>query len=89
VDVSAKRHSREAWVTVRDTGKGIPRQFHRQIFDKFRQVEAQSGGHRLSVGLGLPFCRLVVEAHGGSIWVESASGEGSAFTFTVPLREDR
>jgi signal transduction histidine kinase len=88
VEVLVSRRDGEVYVTVRDTGKGIPRELQERIFDKFSQVEAQRGGQRMSVGLGLAFCRLVVEAHGGRIWVESSPGEGSAFTFALPIEQN-
>ncbi len=55
-----------------------------RIFDKFGQVELREAHERRGTGLGLTFCRLAVEAHGGRIWVESAEGKGSRFSFTVP-----
>ena len=73
--------------SVRDTGEGIPKEDLGKIFDKFGQVESRKAGRKMSTGLGLTFCRLAVEAHGGHIWVESELGVGSTFLFTVPLRE--
>jgi signal transduction histidine kinase len=72
-------------VSVTDTGEGIPKEFHQRIFDKFVQVEPNRSRKRTSTGLGLAFCKLVTEAHGGTIWVESEPGLGSTFTFTLPV----
>lgn len=69
--------------SVSDTGPGIPASHMQEIFDKYyriRHAEAPAG-----VGLGLAFCRLAVEAHGGHIWVENQPGSGAVFTFTLPL----
>jgi signal transduction histidine kinase len=84
VAISVTSDDEEAQVTVRDSGPGVPRHVQEHIFDKYRQAEISSG-KRMSVGLGLAFCRLVVEAHGGRIWVDSNPGRGSAFMFTLPL----
>jgi two-component system sensor histidine kinase/response regulator len=70
--------------SVRDTGEGIPRESFERIFQKFGQVESRKAGRKMSTGLGLTFCKLVVEAHGGRIWVESELGQGSTFLFAVP-----
>ena len=71
-------------VAVTDTGPGIPAEYHEKIFEKFGQVE--TAGRRLhrSTGLGLTFCKLAVEAHGGGIGVDSVVGKGSTFWFTLP-----
>ena len=71
--------------SVRDTGEGIPSEAFEHIFEKFGQVASRHGGRTMSTGLGLTFCRLAVEAHGGHIHVESVPGEGSVFSFTIPL----
>ncbi len=71
--------------SVHDTGQGIPAEAFERIFEKFGQVKSANGGRRASTGLGLTFCKLVVEGHGGRIWVESVPGEGSVFSFTVPI----
>lgn len=68
-------------LAVRDTGVGIKAQDLEQIFTKF----GQAGNRRnAGSGLGLTFCKLVVETHGGRIWVESEPGQGSTFFFTLP-----
>jgi signal transduction histidine kinase/GAF domain-containing protein len=71
-------------LAVRDHGVGIQVQDREKIFQKFGQAGNRRGS---GSGLGLTFCRLVVEAHGGTIWVESEPGEGSTFLFTLPLAE--
>lgn len=83
-----------AWkISVTDSGPGIPPQYHEKIFEKFGQVDAHAGRNNFSTGLGLAFCKLAVEAHGGGIGLESpstlltagaADGKGSTFWFTLP-----
>jgi signal transduction histidine kinase len=72
-------------VSIQDTGEGIPAEYHAKIFEKFGQVESRKAGLRMSTGLGLALCRYVVEAHGGTIWVESTPGKGSIFCFSLPV----
>lgn len=74
----------EVKVAVRDTGPGIPTEYHEKIFEKFGQVDAARHGARPSSGLGLTFCKFAVEVHGGRIGVESKVGEGSTFWFVLP-----
>jgi signal transduction histidine kinase len=71
--------------TVADNGPGIPSEYQEVIFRKFEQVRTPHGPRVRSSGLGLAFCRLVVEQHGGRIWVRSNEGEGSAFHLVLPL----
>ena len=87
VTVSASYDPAEAALVfaVGDTGEGIPAHQVRRIFDKFGQVESRKAGRKMSTGLGLTFCKLVAEAHGGRIWVESKLGKGSRFLFTIPM----
>jgi signal transduction histidine kinase len=68
-------------IAVVDCGVGIAPEDQEMIFAKFGQVGERRGGS----GLGLTFCKLVVEAHGGQIWVESKLGEGSTFFLTLPI----
>jgi signal transduction histidine kinase len=74
--------------SVSDNGSGILPEFHEKIFDKYGQTGVISDNpvSGMNKGLGLTFCKLVVEAHGGKIWVESDSGKGSIFRFTVLKR---
>jgi len=71
----------EIWVV--DNGPGIPASEHERIFDKFTRLTTRE--QVKGMGLGLAFCRLAVQAHGGKIWVESEPGSGAKFIFTVPL----
>lgn len=70
-------------VRVTDTGQGIPLEAQTHIFDRFYQ--ANENDRRHGTGIGLYFCRLAVEAHGGTIGVESVVGEGSTFTLILPI----
>lgn len=67
------------WVTVRDTGPGVPSELRGRLFTKFAAGEQEGRGS----GLGLAFCRLVLEAHGGRIWLDADHGPGASFTFTL------
>jgi len=84
VTASAQASDVAVLFSVRDTGEGIPPEAFDRIFEKFGQVENRKAGRKMSTGLGLTFCKLAVEAHGGIIWVESRPGLGSAFFFTIP-----
>jgi signal transduction histidine kinase len=74
-------------VRVSDQGPGIAPEDQERIFQKFARVNRS--GRPKGLGLGLAFCRLAVQAHGGRIWVESALGRGSTFYFTLPIQESR
>ena len=84
--VLARMDPRGVLFTVADNGPGIPPQYHEVIFHKFERVKTPNVPRVRSSGLGLAFCRLVVEAHGGRIWVQSTEGAGSAFHILLPLR---
>lgn len=73
----------QALVRVRDQGVGIPPEEHERIFEKFYRTQA--GRHATGSGLGLPIARLLVELHGGRIWVESDGHSGTTMSFTVPV----
>jgi PAS domain S-box-containing protein len=84
VRVTATVENGRALVTVTDSGPGIPPEYYPRIFEKFGRVESEAAETAYSTGLGLYFCRLAVEAHGGAIGVRSRVGEGSAFWFWLP-----
>ena len=84
LDLSARRARQGVLFTVSDNGPGIPPEYHDLIFRKFGQVEMPRSPRTRSSGLGLTFCKLVVERHGGRIWVKSAEGKGSSFYIELP-----
>ena len=86
IEIGARREG--AWVQfwVLDQGIGIRAGEHDRIFDKFARIKSSS--QPAGLGIGLAFCRLAVQAHGGRIWVESAEGQGSRFTFMLPASND-
>ena len=84
VEVVGERHDNVARVSVRDEGLGIPTELHQRVFAKFFRGNAGSSGITGS-GLGLTIARSVVEAHGGHINFESASGKGSTFWLELPI----
>jgi NtrC-family two-component system sensor histidine kinase KinB len=85
IRLSAERIGPYVHVSVTDNGPGIPFEAQSKIFDKFVQIKSDRalGGS----GLGLTICREIVRAHGGTIWLDSTPGEGSTFTFTLPIVE--
>lgn len=84
IQIAAKKIGPHVHLSVRDDGPGIPPEYQSKIFQKFVQVKGrQSGG----TGLGLAICKEIVRAHGGAIWVESSPGQGSTFTFTLPVAQ--
>ncbi|MCJ7580498.1 MAG: response regulator [Candidatus Aminicenantes bacterium] len=72
--------------SVKDNGNGLEPEYHQRIFDKFEQVELKKSGASVGIGgLGLTFCKMAVEAHGGEIWVESdGNAKGCTFKFMIP-----
>ncbi|HYU17158.1 MAG TPA: ATP-binding protein, partial [Chloroflexota bacterium] len=76
-------------VSVRDTGPGISEDDQQKIFEEFQQVVTSSSREKSGTGLGLAIARRIVELHGGRIWVESGPGQGSTFSFTLPVRVER
>jgi len=86
VSILVSEDSKGYTIRVNDSGPGIPKEFHEKIFDKFQQMNLRHSGKGSSTGLGLTFCKLVVEAHDGRIWVESEPEHGSSFAFFLPKR---
>lgn len=83
--LSARPNGDGILFTVADDGPGIPPEYQEVIFRKFERVKTPNAPRVRSSGLGLAFCRLAVDAHGGRIWVRSNEGEGSAFHLALPL----
>jgi signal transduction histidine kinase/CheY-like chemotaxis protein len=81
------RQASEAWFAVWDTGIGIEPADQARIFEEFQQVETTTARQYEGTGLGLALAKKFVELHGGRIWVDSTPGEGSTFTFTLPIVE--
>jgi NtrC-family two-component system sensor histidine kinase KinB len=87
ITLAARRQGGQVIISVADNGEGIPLAYQPHIFDKFVQVIDEDGQPiRKGTGLGLTFCRLVIEAHQGHIWVESQPEQGSTFYFTLPIQ---
>jgi two-component system sensor histidine kinase/response regulator len=74
-------------ICIRDTGPGLEPQYHERIFNKFEQLSMKKDGVTVGIsGVGLAFCKMAVEAHGGRIWVESeGQGKGCAFNVEIPV----
>ena len=85
VRVEAAIRDRYAEISVSDTGIGITEDQHQAVFDKFYQVSNATRGGPKGTGLGLAITKRLVEQHGGRIWLKSELGDGSCFTFTIPL----
>jgi NtrC-family two-component system sensor histidine kinase KinB len=82
ISIGAQQQGEHVLMWVQDTGPGIPNADKERIFDKFTRLHAKDGPKGL--GLGLAYCRLAVEGHGGRIWVEDQPTEGAKFCFTLP-----
>lgn len=83
IDFRAWREDGNWVLSVRDDGEGIPEADQKRIFNAFEQSR-HTIHDRYDTGMGLTFCKLAVEKHGGRIWVESKVGRGSTFVFTLP-----
>jgi two-component system, OmpR family, phosphate regulon sensor histidine kinase PhoR len=85
IHVTAEAKGREAIITVSDTGIGIPASDKERIFERFYRVDAARSREAGGTGLGLSIAKHIVEAHGGRLLVESVMGEGSKFSFSIPI----
>jgi signal transduction histidine kinase len=85
VKISARPENGSLFVRVSDQGPGISAENQKRLFQSFERLGLLDGRAMQGVGLGLKVCRILVEAHGGRIWVESEAGKGSVFCFTLPL----
>ncbi|HEU4526863.1 MAG TPA: ATP-binding protein [Actinomycetota bacterium] len=85
VTVSAERHDGAVDVRVADTGPGIAPEHLPRLFERFYRVDPARSQKEGGTGIGLAIARSVVEAHGGRIWADSSPGQGSVFTFELPV----
>jgi len=79
VEVSVGYRDEGVEIAVSDEGPGVPEQMREKVFEKYEQVDARDAGLSINRGLGLTFCRLAVEAQGGTIWIDRAPGGGACF----------
>jgi len=85
--VRARRENDSIHISIHDQGQGIPEDEMSKIFQDFGRTSVRPTAGEKSTGLGLAICKRIVEAHGGKIWVESKAGEGSTFTFSLPVKK--
>jgi NtrC-family two-component system sensor histidine kinase KinB len=83
ISLTGERVGGQVHLAVTDDGQGVPVELQPRIFDKFVQVKG--GGPAGGSGLGLAICKEIVRAHRGAIWLDSAPGAGSTFTFALPM----
>ncbi|MFW5995652.1 MAG: ATP-binding protein [Halanaerobiaceae bacterium] len=83
IRIGARARGQRVYIYVQDNGIGIAEEYQDKIFEKFYRANNNDDGAS-GTGLGLAIAREIINAHGGSIWVESEEGEGSKFTFSLP-----
>lgn len=88
IRLEVKQSEGQFLVSVADTGVGIDGSETLKIFEEFYQVEDPSSGKKGGTGLGLPISKRIIEMHGGHLWVDSKPGQGSVFSFTLPILSD-
>lgn len=87
VTLSARENTEynELWISVTDTGIGMPEEHQTRIFDRFKKIKLSTDRNTEGTGLGLAICKELIEMHDGRIWVDSKPGAGSTFTFALPV----
>lgn len=89
IRVQTEINEDKLFISVTDTGVGINPQYQNKIFEEFYQIKGGTQDKTPGTGLGLPLTKQLVDMHRGEIWVESkGEGQGSCFTFTIPLRSE-
>ena len=89
VAVKAEANNGSFHVSVRDTGPGVSAADQTKLFQEFQQADNAITRKKGGTGLGLAISKRIIEMHGGRIWVESQPGQGSTFTFTLPVIVER
>ena len=79
------RHNEGVTVSVRDRGLGMPGDFLTKVFERYERYESDATRRIIGTGLGLPISKQIIELHRGRIWVDSAEGKGSEFSFWMPI----
>jgi signal transduction histidine kinase len=87
VTLSTRRSGDELWVSIADQGQGIPEAELSKLFSDFGRTSVRPTGGESSTGLGLAIAKRIISAHGGRIWVQSTPGNGSTFTFAIPVQD--
>lgn len=85
INLSARLEGGMMLLSIADKGPGIPPEYRQRVFEKFQRMSQEGRNKAKGMGLGLAFCRLAVEAHGGRIWVDDAPGSGARFNLTLPV----
>lgn len=89
IGLAIKRHGKDkVLVNVSDTGVGIPENDFGKLFEAFEQLDATPARNHGGTGLGLPITRRLIDMHQGELWVESEVGQGTTFSFLLPIRQD-
>ncbi len=86
IRISASERQGDWLFSVQDNGIGVDPKYHERIFDIFQRLHTPAG--HPGTGVGPALCRKVIQRHGGSLWIESESGNGSAFYFTIPRSQE-
>jgi signal transduction histidine kinase len=87
ITISEEQNDQYTKISVKDQGRGIPKDQLAGIFDRFKQVNPVDKAEKQGTGLGLAICKSIIDAHHGHIGVISEPGEGSTFWFEIPVKD--